>query len=295
MECLSLCWSPALLNGVSLCAAFSSQPDFRIAVTGIVLEVDKSSAIVKKLRLTGTPYKIFKNTAFIKGMFNSALECARFEGAAVRTVSGIRGQVKKTLRSPEGAFRATFEDRILMSDIVFVKSWYPVTVPKYYNPVASLLAQDKSSWSGMRTVGQIRFEAGSKPAVESDSLYRPITRETRHFNPLRVPPSLQKQLPFKSKPKVQAKRKGKSLAAKRAVVLEPQEKRVLTLMQQLATLHREKGRKRKLKERAKHKTFLSQKAKEDAQQERSTRQLKKAFYRGVGKAQQRSSSGRKSK
>jgi ribosome biogenesis protein BMS1 len=53
---------------------------------------------VKKLKLTGTPFEINKNTAFIKGMFTSSLEVARFEGASLRTVSGIRGQVKKPVK-----------------------------------------------------------------------------------------------------------------------------------------------------------------------------------------------------
>lgn len=109
---------------------------FRIAATGIVLELNKTFEVMKKLKLVGEPFKIFKNTAFIKGMFNSSLEVASYEGAQIRTVSGIRGQVKKALKEGQkGSFRATFEDKILMSDIVFCKTWYKMPLQKFYNPI----------------------------------------------------------------------------------------------------------------------------------------------------------------
>lgn len=132
---------------------------FRIAATGVVLELNASFPVVKKLKLVGTPTKIYKNTAFISGMFNSDLEVSRFEGANIKTVSGIRGSIKKALREGQpGSFRATFEDKILLSDIVFCRTWMPVDVKKYYNPVTNhVFAEGIVGWRSMKGKSQVRL------------------------------------------------------------------------------------------------------------------------------------------
>ncbi|KAF7558725.1 hypothetical protein G7046_g5414 [Stylonectria norvegica] len=125
MHCFASVYGPLIAPNTGF-ACFNSlkasTTGFRIAATGTVLSVDESTEIVKKLKLTGIPAKIYKNTAFIKDMFTSSLEIAKFEGASIKTVSGIRGQIKRALARPEGHFRATFEDKILLSDIVFLRA-----------------------------------------------------------------------------------------------------------------------------------------------------------------------------
>jgi len=143
MHCGSFFFGPHSPPNTGLMAFKTLRGDaanFRVAATGVVLEMDAGFKVVKKLKLTGVPHKILKNTAFIRGMFNSELEVAKFEGAAIRTVSGVRGVIKKAVRDgPPGTFRAAFEDKILVSDIVFCRTWLPVEPKKLYNPVLSLL------------------------------------------------------------------------------------------------------------------------------------------------------------
>lgn len=244
MHCLASFFGPIAPQNSGLICFSGLGPGakgFRVSATGVTLERDSQRRVMKKLKLVGYPFKTFKNTAFIKDMFSSALEVARFEGASVRTVSGIRGQIKKALRSSdggaEGACRCSFEDKLLLSDIVFLRAWVPVEVPRFCAAADTMLHPSTGEvWRGMRTVGQLRRELGEAPPLLQDSVYRAVERAPRKFNSLKVPKALQAALPFKSKPKVAAKRSRPTLEQRRAVVLSKEEKAAQRLVQELQML-----------------------------------------------------------
>ncbi|OAF70052.1 hypothetical protein A3Q56_02189, partial [Intoshia linei] len=119
MHCMGYCWTNCINKEMGVVGIQSVSDDkktnrFRIAATGVVLGNVSLPNVVKKLKLVGHPSKIFKKTAFIDGMFNSETEAAKFEGSTIRSVSGIRGCVKKIVLNKNGVIRATFEDKLVM-------------------------------------------------------------------------------------------------------------------------------------------------------------------------------------
>ena len=344
MHCLATFQAPFVPPNTGL-AAFqrldSNVAGWRVVATGVSLQQDHSLKVVKKLKLVGHPAKILKNTAFVEGLFNSALEVAKFEGAALRTVSGVRGTVKKA-DGDKGRIRATFEDKLLLSDIVFLRAWAPVNAPRLFNPITDLLAaprtiepankpdqgpisegkgeeattpqpeepvfhpsqvfagaregmvfttgfrgtgyyrdgeslgDDKAAGEEggrisketpnvplMRTVAQLRREKGIGAPVNRDSLYKPVERAERRFNPLKVPKALQARLPYKTKPKSEAPLKRKTLEQKRAVVMDRKDKKVHSLIQMLNTIRNEKAGKRREQQERRRQVKDKEKQKED--------------------------------
>ncbi|KRZ02660.1 Ribosome biogenesis protein bms1 [Trichinella zimbabwensis] len=243
MHCMAAFWGPITPQNTGFVAVQSVAEvtkQFRIAATGVVLNLDKSLLIVKKLKLVGTPFKVYKKTAFIQGMFNSALEVAKFEGAILRTVSGLRGQIKKAINK--------------QPDIVFTRAWYPVEIPNFYAPVTNLLlpGDEKRKWTGMRTVGQLRFERGIDVPTNVDSLYKPIKRNPHLKTRLVIPKQLQQELPYALKPKEKRVKSENNSSMDGiiykhvAVVMEPGESKAAELMSMLKTLQEEKRRKDQL-------------------------------------------------
>lgn len=291
MHCFGTFYGPLVAPNTGFCCvqSFSNKnPGFRIAATGVVQNVDEHSDLVKKLKLTGQPYKIFKNTAFIKDMFNSSLEIAKFEGAGIRTVSGIRGQIKRALSKPDGCFRATFEDKILMSDIVFLRAWYPVKPHRFYNPVTNLLDMEDegagdSGWQRMRLTGEVRHDEGIPVPQKKESSYRPIDRPERHFNPLRVPRQLAAELPFKSQITQMRPRKEQTYMQKRAVVLGGEERKARDLMQKLTTLRNEKQAKRAVKQEERRQVHRSKVAEGLEKKSEREKRERDDFWRREGK------------
>ncbi|CEL56935.1 Ribosome biogenesis protein bms1 OS=Schizosaccharomyces pombe (strain 972 / ATCC 24843) GN=bms1 PE=1 SV=2 [Rhizoctonia solani AG-1 IB] len=294
MHCYATFYGPVSLPGTGFCAFNSLDdkvPGFRVSASGVVLDIDRSVKIVKKLKLTGTPYKIFKNTAFVKDMFNSALEVAKFEGANIRTVSGIRGQIKKAQAKPDGAFRATFEDKVLMSDIVFLRAWYSILPRKFYNPVTSLLLADKGEWRGMRLTGQVRRAEGLKTPLGVNSTYKVVDRPSRRFNPLKIPRKLQANLPYASKTKVTRSQSRPTYTQKRAVVLEPEERKAISLIQQIRALRKDQVSRRREKQGERKAAHRKKAEATESKREDKKREERKEYMRLAGQKAKRASEG----
>ncbi|KAM0671640.1 Glycoside hydrolase 2 Mannanase beta-galactosidase [Ordospora colligata] len=138
-------------------SVYSEKGNFKVLASGTVTDVNGKVELVKKLKLIGYPKRIIQNTVFVVGMFTSDLEVLKFQGASLKAVSGLRGQLKGP-HGKDGEYRATFEGAMLMSDIIALRCFVPVDIHKILIPVENLMG----SWNGLRRLHEIRQSLGMK-------------------------------------------------------------------------------------------------------------------------------------
>ena len=192
----AICYGPLMPINISVIAFQNNLYDknienFRICGKGDLIEVNESFNLVKKIKLIGEAEEIYKKSAIIKGMFNSNLEVARYIGAKIQTVSGIRGIIKKQINlKPEGRFRASFEDKIIKCDVIFLKQWTQVQLIQFYNPIIDY--DNNKSRKLLRNMFQLRKDNNIELKQNVDSEYKEIVREEQVFPDLVISKNLEK-------------------------------------------------------------------------------------------------------
>lgn len=134
----------------------------------------------------------------------------------------------------------------------------------------------------MRLTGQVRRDQGIKTPLNVNSTYKRVERPARRFNPLHIPHKLQAALPYASKPKLMRKQKSQTYLQKRAVVMEPEERKAVALLQQMRALRKDKVAKRKEKKEERKVERRKKLEKEETRRDERDKEKKKEVMRMVG-------------
>ena len=95
------------------------------------------------------------------------------------------------LQPPDPALWALLSYRTLFSVVLGWVLTDIVLVSAGAAPAVAAEAEEGQGWSSMRTVAQMRRDLGIGAPRNTDSLYKPIERAPRQFNPLKIPRALQ--------------------------------------------------------------------------------------------------------
>lgn len=134
----------------------------------------------------------------------------------------------------------------------------------------------------MRLTGHVRRDEGLKTPLNVNSTYKKIERAPRRFNPLIVPKKLQSQLPYASKPRLLKPQRSQTYLQKRAVVMEPEEKKAVALLQQMRALRKDQITRRKEKKAEKKTERAKKMEKEGAKRNEKEKEKKKDIMRIIG-------------
>jgi ribosome biogenesis protein BMS1 len=131
----------------------------------------------------------------------------------------------------------------------------------------------------MRLTGQVRRDGTTRSLLNIDSVYKAVERPLRRFNTLKISKNLQASLPYASKPKAMTPQHRQTYRRKRAVVLEPEEKRKVALLQHIRALRKDQIARRKEKKDKQRTTYQKEMAKKELQKSEKDKEKRKEYMR----------------
>eukprot|EP00923_Selenidium_pygospionis_P002410 GHVN01003727.1.p1 GENE.GHVN01003727.1~~GHVN01003727.1.p1 ORF type:complete len:900 (+),score=164.61 GHVN01003727.1:69-2768(+) len=101
-----------------------------LAAWGSTIGSDPNRLIIKRVLLTGYPYRIHKSKAVIRFMFFNPKDIRYFKPVELHTKLGLRGHIKESLGT-HGYMKCVFNDRLQPHDTVCM-ALYKRVFPKWY-------------------------------------------------------------------------------------------------------------------------------------------------------------------
>ena len=93
--------------------------NFPLIATGNVLECNTDRVVLRRITLTGLPFRIHKKIAVVRFMFFNPIDIAWFKPVELETRDGRRGLIKESLGT-HGYMKCTFDKQINSQDVVFM-------------------------------------------------------------------------------------------------------------------------------------------------------------------------------